>query len=470
MEAEDSDADLARVRSRVASLCARVEEVSLTPDTEEAYALLASIPGWEHGPPGSSSDGDSLALALCQLPYGRARSALRRALREALSPPPDAASSLPVDVDRVPASAVRAALEEEVKEAAAAGSLASPQRFTLADAPFEGHAARVRHLLRVVGLGLFPPPLFARAGTATLRGALLWGASGSGKTALARHVAARVGGRAAVLAVDCADVVAKVVGASSQNVARVFRDARASAPCLLVLDSVHVLAPPRAFAGARGRALDQVLSTLLVEIDGVRGHQEGRGVFVLATAPDKGSVDPAILRPGRLGEHVHLPPPRVADRARLIAWSLRATPLDAPASSGKTEEEEREGEDKGEEVVVAAAEAVWRRIVHQPAPPRDQLIAAVRGVPRSDRQGDGAAEGTRTPTAAAVVPTAAALACAVADGASSAAVCDLCRRAAMAALRRRGGEAGPVCAGDWVGALGEAPLAPAVSLARVGRE
>lgn len=449
VEAEDGDTDSTRAVSRLASLCGHVQQVAPTPDAEEADALLSALPGWARGEGGGAGgERELLCLALAHIPYGRARSALRRALREAPTPPAGRDTALAAAVS---AAAVLGALGEEVKEAAAAaaGSLASPQHIGLADAPFEGHGDRVASLLRVAELGLFPPPLFARTGAAAPRGALLWGGPGSGKTALARHVAARVGACAAVLAVDCADVVAKVVGASSQNVARVFRDARASAPCLLVLDSVHVLAPPRAFAGARGRALDQVLSTLLVEIDGVRGHDARRGVFVLATAPSRDAVDPALLRPGRLGEHVHLPAPDLADRARLIAWSLRNTPL------------EEEGEE--EEGVVAAA-AVWRRLARAPDPPRDRLAAAVQGAGRSCGQGH-TADGALARRA---LPTAAALACTLPESASSASVCDLCRRAAMAALRRRAGEAGPVCAEDWVAALGEAQLAPSVVLARAG--
>ena len=104
------------------------------------------------------------------------------------------------------------------------------------------------------------------------------------------------------------------------------------APCLLLLDNIEIVlggdiqGREGGSSGSRGQrashpALDRLLSSLLVEIDGL-GQATGPGssgpVVVIATAASVASLDKALSRPGRLEEHVALPLPGPSERLLLL--------------------------------------------------------------------------------------------------------------------------------------------------------
>ena len=75
-----------------------------------------------------------------------------------------------------------------------------------------------------------------------------------------------------------------------------FARAAAAAPCVLLFDEIEALAPRRG-ADSTG-VTDRVVNQLLTELDGVVGME---GVAVLGTSSRPDLIDPALLRPGRLG-------------------------------------------------------------------------------------------------------------------------------------------------------------------------
>ena len=68
--------------------------------------------------------------------------------------------------------------------------------------------------------------------------------------------------------------------------------------------------------------MDRLLSVFLVEMDGLVSKASDSVVFVLATTADKAQLDPAILRPGRLDQHVHLTLPDYTARVAICTHSL----------------------------------------------------------------------------------------------------------------------------------------------------
>lgn len=173
-------------------------------------------------------------------------------------------------------------------------------------------------------------PLTASASLAALglsvpKGAIVTGAAGSGKTALLAALAGEleqsatttvdVGGktltqrRLHTMLVDSHSLIEKEVGASERNVAALFARARAASPCVVFIDGLDAIAPPRNRTQHETHsASDRVLSTLLAEMDGIVDRSNAT-VVVIATAPAPESLDAAIRRAGRLDVHVTLPNP-----------------------------------------------------------------------------------------------------------------------------------------------------------------
>ncbi|MEU7843185.1 AAA family ATPase [Micromonospora sp. NPDC049114] len=165
------------------------------------------------------------------------------------------------------------------------------------------------------------PDTFARLGVQPPRGVLLYGPPGCGKTYL---VAALAGsGRANVLSVKGAELLSKWVGESERAVRELFRRAREAAPTLIFLDEVDALAPVRGQA-TDGGTTDRVVAALLTELDGV---ETLRNVVVVGATNRPDLVDPALLRPGRLGRLVYVPPPDGPARAEILRAAARHVPL-----------------------------------------------------------------------------------------------------------------------------------------------
>src|SRR5215207_8071521 len=180
------------------------------------------------------------------------------------------------------------------------------------------------------------PDTFARLGVQPARGLLLYGPPGCGKTFLVRAIAGS--GQANVLSVKGAELLSKWVGESERAVRELFRRAREAAPALVFLDEVDALAPIRGQSADSGVA-DRVVAALLTELDGIEGL---RDVVVIGATNRPDLVDPALLRPGRMGRLVYVPPPDaeapavtaedVATARRTVRPSLRAEQVAALAA------------------------------------------------------------------------------------------------------------------------------------------
>jgi ATP-dependent Zn protease len=94
------------------------------------------------------------------------------------------------------------------------------------------------------------------------------------------------------------------------------------------LDEVDALAPVRGQSTDSGVA-DRVVAALLTELDGIEGL---RNVVVVGATNRPDLVDPALLRPGRMGRLVFVPPPDAAARAEILR-ARRSGRRSGPAST-----------------------------------------------------------------------------------------------------------------------------------------
>jgi transitional endoplasmic reticulum ATPase len=171
------------------------------------------------------------------------------------------------------------------------------------------------------------------------KGVLLTGAPGTGKTLLAKALAAESGVN--FISVKGPQILSMYVGESERGVREVFHKARQAAPCILFFDEIDALVPRRGAYGADSGVLERVVSQLLSEMDGI---EELRGVFILGATNRPELLDPAILRAGRFDKILELPLPDEVALREICAIHTRGKPLDkdvdlpalAAASAGKT--------------------------------------------------------------------------------------------------------------------------------------
>ena len=143
------------------------------------------------------------------------------------------------------------------------------------------------------------------------RGILLHGPPGSGKTHLAMSLASESGLNFHYM--EASALRSKYYGESEKKISETFEMARHAAPCILILDHIESILPNRFRSAEGGGATEtsstemRIMTTFLTELDGITTLSHKYPVTVIAMTSDRGAVDPALLRPGRLEFHFGMP-------------------------------------------------------------------------------------------------------------------------------------------------------------------
>ncbi|KAJ3488645.1 hypothetical protein NLI96_g2696 [Meripilus lineatus] len=184
-----------------------------------------------------------------------------------------------------------------------------------------GLGEQVRELREVIELPLLNPELFQRVGIKPPKGVLLYGPPGTGKTLLARAVAATLNTN--FLKVVSSAIVDKYIGESARVVREMFGYARDHEPCVIFMDEIDAIGGRRFSEGTSAdREIQRTLMELLNQMDGF--DSLGRTKLIMATnRPD--TLDPALLRPGRLDRKIEIPLPN--EQARLEILKIHAAPV-----------------------------------------------------------------------------------------------------------------------------------------------
>jgi transitional endoplasmic reticulum ATPase len=210
-------------------------------------------------------------------------------------------------------------------EAALAAVDPSAMRAYVAESPdvtFEdvgGLADQKRALREAVEWPLTHAALFEATATDPPTGVLLSGPPGTGKTLLARALAAE--SDLNFIHVAGPELLDKYVGESERAVRDLFERARQAAPSIVFLDEIDAIAASR---GTSHEATERVVSQLLTELDGLADNPT---LVVLAATNRPDALDPALLRPGRLEEHVTVPVPDERARREILAVHVESKPL-----------------------------------------------------------------------------------------------------------------------------------------------
>lgn len=155
-----------------------------------------------------------------------------------------------------------------------------------------------------------------KAGMAPVKGLLLFGPPGTGKTTMARIIANET--KMKLIVVNASSFLNMYVGESEKNLVRVFQQARDKAPCIICFDEIESFLMDRSKAERSYET--SIVSTFLAQMDGYVDLQD---VLVVATTNNPTLIDPAALRPGRFDKLIYVGVPDEAARAVMFEKYLR---------------------------------------------------------------------------------------------------------------------------------------------------
>ena len=160
------------------------------------------------------------------------------------------------------------------------------------------------HPERFVTLGIDPP-----------KGVLLYGPPGTGKTLSARAVANRTD--ACFIRVIGSELVQKYVGEGARMVRELFTMARSKRACIVSFDEIDAIGGARTGSDENGsdNEVQRTMLQIVTELDGfdARGNIK---VLMATNRPD--TLDPALLRPGRLDRKVEFGLPDLEGRGHIL--------------------------------------------------------------------------------------------------------------------------------------------------------
>ena len=157
---------------------------------------------------------------------------------------------------------------------------------------------------------------YVEQGVKPVRGILLEGPPGVGKTLLAKAVAGEAGVN--FLSYSGADFVEMFVGLGARRIRNMYDEAEKQKPCVVFIDEIDALGKTRISGnGSPGnQEADQTLVALLERMDGMNTTS---GILFIAATNRVDSLDSALLRPGRFDKTIHIGPPKTKeDREAII--------------------------------------------------------------------------------------------------------------------------------------------------------
>ncbi|KAK4645791.1 ATPase of 26S proteasome regulatory subunit 4 [Podospora bellae-mahoneyi] len=173
-------------------------------------------------------------------------------------------------------------------------------------APTESYAdiggleQQIQEVRESVELPLLHPELYEEMGIKPPKGVILYGAPGTGKTLLAKAVANQTS--ATFLRIVGSELIQKYLGDGPRLVRQLFQVAAENAPSIVFIDEIDAIGTKRYDSTSGGeREVQRTMLELLNQLDGF----DDRGDVKVIMATNKiESLDPALIRPGRIDRKI----------------------------------------------------------------------------------------------------------------------------------------------------------------------
>jgi len=187
-------------------------------------------------------------------------------------------------------------------------------------APTESYAdvggldQQIQEIKESVELPLTHPELYEEMGIKPPKGVILYGVPGTGKTLLAKAVANQTS--ATFLRVVGSELIQKYLGDGPKLVRELFRVAEEHAPSIVFIDEIDAIGTKRYDTTSGGeREIQRTMLELLNQLDGF----DTRGDVKVIMATNKiESLDPALIRPGRIDRKIEFPLPDVKTKRHIF--------------------------------------------------------------------------------------------------------------------------------------------------------
>ncbi len=187
-----------------------------------------------------------------------------------------------------------------------------------------GCKEQIEKLREVVEMPLLSPERFVSLGIDPPKGALLYGPPGTGKTLCARAVANRTD--ATFIRVIGSELVQKYVGEGARMVRELFEMARTKKACIIFFDEVDAIGGARFDDGAGGD--NEVQRTMLELITQLDGFDSRGNIKVMFATNRPSTLDPALMRPGRIDRKIEFSLPDMEGRANILRIHAKSMSVD----------------------------------------------------------------------------------------------------------------------------------------------
>ncbi len=166
------------------------------------------------------------------------------------------------------------------------------------------------------------PSIVENLGIKHVKGILLYGPPGCGKTLFARKIGSMITDKEPKI-VNGPEIMNKFVGQSEENIRNLFSDAKFDNDLndvnaslhVIIFDEIDAICKSRGNSGAQAGVNDGVVNQLLSMIDGVN---QLNNIFIIAMTNRKDLLDEALLRAGRIEVHIEVGLPDLKGREQIF--------------------------------------------------------------------------------------------------------------------------------------------------------
>ncbi len=175
-------------------------------------------------------------------------------------------------------------------------------------------------LYEAIEIPILHPHLVKKYDVKNIKGILLFGPPGTGKTMLMKAVSNELEDVKLII-LSGSEISKNGTENALSEIKEAFNSARENSPCVIFIDEIDSMLPSRS---SSSESAIHITSEFLQQIDGIK-NSNGIVLVGATNRPDK--IDDAILRPGRFDKFIFVGPPNKKDRATLFRENLSKAPL-----------------------------------------------------------------------------------------------------------------------------------------------